>query len=254
MENTLVSAILGAGTLGLYGFANQLPRFLCESAANPVWATLYVRALQKPQESVLRAYYGLNRALGIVLFPATVLAAASSSRIIGLFLGPAWHAVAIPLSILLPTFVFTALGGQTSALLFAKGRGGFQLWMSGSFTVAKVLAVLLASRFGLITVAAAVGMVNIVCGFVAIIAPARIIGTSPRTLFRGLLAPFGCAMVAGMLGERLLSAFDTSLPTLILVQLASILFYVGLLILLERDRLSEDIMTLHGLVRKQPAR
>lgn len=42
-ENTLVTSILGANTVGIYGFANQIPRFLCEGVSNPLWAIFMCR-------------------------------------------------------------------------------------------------------------------------------------------------------------------------------------------------------------------
>lgn len=249
-ENALVSSKFGANTLGVYGFANQIPRFLCESASNPLWAVLYVQAVQKPEEAVIRTYYQFSRLLGIVLFPVTLLSAVASSQIIGLFLGVAWHTAALPLSILLATATFPTIGGLSSALVYARGRGGLQLWISGSLIVARVLVVLAAGSLGLDGIAAAIGAVNVAYGFVAIVVPARVAGTSPRILLRGMLAPFGCAVVAGAACEMLLHVCGSQTHTLILAEFVSLLVYLGLLVMLERPRLTEDIAMLRALLKK----
>ncbi|WP_158931646.1 oligosaccharide flippase family protein [Acidisphaera sp. S103] len=249
-ENALISTILGANILGVYGFANQIPRFLCESASNPLWAVLYVQAVQKPEEAVIRAYYRFSRLLGIVLFPVTLLSAVASSQIIGLFLGVAWHAAALPLSILLATSTFPTIGGLSSALVYARGRGGLQLCIGGSLIAARVLVVLAAGSLGLDGIAAVIGAVNVAYGIVAIMVPARVVGTSPRVLLHEMLAPFGCAMAAGAACEILLHIFGSQTHTLILAEFVSLLVYLGLLVMLEHRRLIEDIAMLRALLKK----
>lgn len=253
IENTLITGRLGASILGAYGFANQIPRFLCESASNTVWALLYVQAVQKPQESVRRAYYEFSRALGIVLFPITILSAVGSSKIIDLFLGPAWHTAALPLSILFATSTFPAIGGLNSALIYAKGYGGLQLGLSCGLIIGRVCAVMGTGSLGLVSVAAAVGAVNVVYGIIAAILPARVIGTSPLILSRGLVAPFCCSIAAGAACEMLLRMFGTQTLTFILAVFVSLLLYLGLLLMLERRRLIGDIVMLRALIEKQAA-
>jgi O-antigen/teichoic acid export membrane protein len=250
-ENALVSSKLGANTLGAYGFANQIPRFLCESASNPLWAVLYVQAVQKPEEAVVRNYYQFSRLLGTVLFPVTLLSAVASSQIIGLFLGAAWHATALPLSILLATSTFPTIGGLSSALVYARGAGGLQLWISGSLITARVLVVLAARSLGLDGIAALIGAVNVAYGFIAVMVPARIVGTSPGVLLRGMFAPFGCAVAAAGACEMLLHSFGSQIHTLVLAVFISLLLYLGLLAMLGRQRLAEDIAMLRALCKKK---
>ncbi len=253
-ENTLITSILGTSILGAYGFANQIPRFLCESASNPLWAILYVQAVQKSHQAATRAYYEFSRALGIVLFPVTALAALASSRMIEVLLGPAWHSAALPLSLLLATSAFPAIGGLTSALLYAKGRGDMQLLISGTLICGRVLAVLAAGFLGLIGVAAVLGAINVTYSVIAVMVPARVIGVSPSILLRGLVAPFGCAVSAGAAYETLLSAFGSDIFTVIAGGLLSLLLYVALLIALERGRLFGDLAMLRSILGKSSGR
>jgi O-antigen/teichoic acid export membrane protein len=252
-ENALITSILGASTLGVYGFASQIPRFLCESASNPIWAILYVQAVQKSPESVIHSYYTFSRWLGIVLFPITLFAAVASSHIIRLVLGPAWHTAALPLAILLTTSTFPAIGGLTSALIYAKGRGGVQLGLSSSLALGRALAVLAGGLLDLNGVAAVVGAVNVAYGITAVTAPAGMVGVSPQVLLRGLLAPFGCAITAAAVCEMLLCIFGSQILTLISAEFVSLVLYFGLLIVLERRRLIGDIAMLRLLLSRQPA-
>lgn len=252
-ENAFITSKLGASTLGVYGFANQIPRFLCESLSNPMWAILYVQAVQNAPDIVVRAYYEFSRWLGIVLFPITFLAAVASSEIIRLFLGPAWHAAAVPVAILLATSIFPTIGGLTSALTYAKGRGDVQLGLSSGLVVGRILAVLAAGLLGLNGVVAIIGTVNVAYGIAAVIIPAGMIDVSLKVLVRGLLAPFGCAIMAALAFEMLLRTFGSQTITLIFTALVSFVLYIGLLIALERRRLISDIAMLGGLLKKQPA-
>ncbi len=252
MENVIISSMLGASTLGIYGFANQIPRFVCESASNPFWAILYIQAVHKPLDIVVRVYYQFSRALGIVLFPITMLAAVASSQIIAICLGPAWHNAAIPLSIILVTSTFQIFGGLAGALLYAKGRGDLLLSLGVGLTVGRVLAVLTAGWLGLTGVATMIGVANIAYGIIAVVGPARVIGISPLLLWRGLWMPLLCAVLSGAACAILLNIFGSQALTLVIALLLSLVLYVGLLVILEPRRLLSDIEALRALIRRQP--
>jgi O-antigen/teichoic acid export membrane protein len=253
MENVLISSMLGANTLGIYGFANQIPRFVCESASNPFWAILYIQAVHKPLDAVVRVYYQFCRALGIVLFPTTMLAAVTSSPIIALCLGTAWHSAALPLSIILVTSTVQIFGGLAGALLYAKGRGDLLLRLGVGLTVGRVLAVLTAGWLGLTGVAAMLGVINVAYGLVAVIGPARAIGVSPRLLLSGLRVPLGCAGLSAAACSILLNMFGSEAAGLIIALLVSFVLYVGLLAILEHRRLISDIEAIRVLLRGRPA-
>jgi PST family polysaccharide transporter len=250
IETTLVGSLMGAGTLGFYGFGNQVPRFLTESVSNPLWAVLYVQGLQKPRDVVARAYCDFSRALGVVLFPTTMIAAVVSAPAIALFLGVAWDPLATPMAILLATSVFPTLAGLSSALMFAEGQGACWFWTSSGMIVARIVAVAAGSGFGLTAVAALLGIVNVAYFLVIAVGISRRIGVSARMLLGGLAVPFACAVATAAPCALLIDRLGTDLLMLAGVVLASLLAYAGLLVALERRRLAADLGKIMALVRR----
>ncbi len=252
IETALVSLMLGTSALGLYGFAVQVPRFLCESASNPIWSVLYVLTLQRPQAEIEQTFYRLCRGLGLILFPATFLAGAASPEIIALFLGPSWRPVALPLAFLLLTSSFATIGAQTSALLFAKGRSDVQIWISLGMVVGRVLAAASTGLAGLTGAALLLGIVNLAGGYAALAFPARTLGLSPSKVIAGLSLPCLAALLAAASTRMLLGELGPGLLSLSAALVVSSLVYVGVLMATERRRLVEDLAGLRVSLR-QPA-
>ena len=176
----------------------------------------------------------------------------TSEKIVELLLGPAWHAVALPLSILLAATPFQVFGGLTGALVYAKGRGRMQFWISNILIVGRVAAVLVAGWVGITYVATIVAIITIIYSFVAVSISAEVAGICPPLLWRGLLAPFVCAITACGVCEVAVYLFGSQILTLVIAVIGSFLLYIGLLVMLEPRQLLDDIAMFRALVRKQP--
>ena len=66
-----------------------------------------------------------------------------------------------------------------------------------------------------------------------------------------MFAPFGCAVAAAGACEMLLHSFGSQIHTLVLAVFISLLLYLGLLAMLGRQRLAEDIAMLRALCKKK---
>ena len=80
IENLMFGRVFGAANLGSYTFSNQVSRFLCEAAGNPIWGALYSHALREDARAVEPLHATLSRLLASALFPASALLAAAAPR------------------------------------------------------------------------------------------------------------------------------------------------------------------------------
>ena len=143
IENVLYGRAFGAVGLGVYTFANQAPRFICEAASGPVWAALYAFALREPAERLATTQVNLVRLLSSLVFPAAALLSASAPEVLFVVLGPKWIEAGKLLRVLVPFYALGVVGAQSSATQLARGRGGLYFWFSLTMAVARVAAVAL---------------------------------------------------------------------------------------------------------------
>ena len=141
IENVLYGRAFGAVGLGVYTFANQAPRFICEAASGPVWAALYAFALREPAERLATTQVNLVRLLSSLVFPAAALLSASAPEVLSLILGPKWAEAGDLLRLLIPFYALNVVCAQTGAVLIARGRGWTLFWLSLGLTLGRVGAV-----------------------------------------------------------------------------------------------------------------
>ena len=132
VENLLYGRAFGAAGLGLYTFANQAPRFVCEAASGPgMGGALRARAA-RARAGRRDTHANLVRVLATIVFPAAALIAATAPEILRVILGPKWDAAAALLRILIPFYALNVVAGQSGAVLLARGRGWLLFWLSAA--------------------------------------------------------------------------------------------------------------------------
>jgi PST family polysaccharide transporter len=253
-ENTLVGRFLGAPLLGAYSFGNQVPRFLCEAASNPVWSSLYVQALRGERPALLPTYYRLSRLLGLILLPSTVLVAVVAPQIVPLLLGSSWRAAIPVIVVVLPAYALNVIGGQSSALLYAYGRSDISFRIAVGLAAARVGAVALAPLVGLQGVAIGIGVACALAGCAYVVFPARAIGSNPWQIAKELSGALAAAAISGVLCKGLLMLHTAGLVWTLIVFVISGTVSLGVLTLVEGRRLAEDIDMIRQMLGRRPER
>jgi O-antigen/teichoic acid export membrane protein len=240
MENFLVDRIFGTVLLGSYNFANQVSRFATDSASNVVWAALYVQALTEGKDKIIVLHQQLCRLLGVMLFPATFLAAAAAPELINFMLGPKWPDLTFLLRIFLPLYALTSICAQTSPLLLAYGRFEIQFRCVVGLSVGRVLALCLGFWIGLHGAVYGVATVTILFCLAMIVIPAKVIGFRPHLVLLGLVRPAvssAVATVAFLLFESILAP---SVTWTLICLAGGFLVYAMCMLLIDRKGLKED--------------
>ena len=248
VENTMLSNFLGAAKLGIYSFGNQVPRFVCEAASNPIWHGLYVQAIHADREVTISRYYQAVRLLSLVLIPSTMVGAVLAPRLLPMLLGPAWSASIPIIVIILPSYALAVIGQQSSAMLYAYGRGDVWLWITAGLAVSRVLAVAVAPIAGLLGVAAGISLSNILYACACVFVTAPIVGYKPWRVVgetRGAFVSAACAAAACF---WLSAVLPHGLGGMIAAAGVAVVAYLGMLLLVEGRKLARDIAALRRML------
>ncbi len=248
MENTMLSNFLGAAKLGIYSFGNQVPRFVCEAASNPVWHGLYVQAIHADRDVTTNRYYQAVRLLSLVLLPSTMVGAVLAPQLLPMLLGPAWNASIPIIMIILPSYALAVIGQQSSAMLYAYGRGDVWLWITAGLAVSRILAVATAPFAGLLGVAVGIALSNILYAGACVFITAPIVGYRPWRVVgesRGAFISAACAAAACFGLSRI---FPHGLWGMVASASGAVFTFLGVLLLLEGGNLARDIAALRRIL------
>ncbi len=249
LENVCLGQALGTASVGIYSFSNQIPRFVSEAISNPLWLSLYIRALREEKSDIIALHRQFSRLLGMILFPITALFLVTAPELIPFFLGEKWAGATLLLQILLPAYVLSVLGTQNGAVLLACNRYGFQLYTMIGLSIAKVAAVCLGLWFGLTSVAYGVASVNAVYALVMIFGPAAITGCEPLPVLRALVGPLAASFFAGGVAWTGQRYCGDHIAGLVFSLAMGAIAFGAAIVLLDRKHLVSDLSGLRDMVR-----
>jgi len=249
-ENFLLDRIFGTALLGNYTFANQVSKFATDSAANVVWAALYVQALTGERSQIVILHRKLCRLLGVTLFPAMFLAAAAAPELIDLLLGPKWVDLAFFLQVLLPLYSFSVVCSQSAPILLAYGRFDIQFWSIVGLSLGRVLAVFLGLWIGLAGTVYAIVAVTIVFCVAMLVIPVKTTGCKPLPMLAGLVSPFISSVVAVGAFLLLIKEYPSATWTFTCLGVGFSVYMVCMA-LIDRKNLIEDWSTIRRILSRR---
>jgi PST family polysaccharide transporter len=250
-ESVLADRIFGTALLGSYNFSNQISKFATDAASNVVWSALYVQALTEPRERVVVLHRQLCRLLGVLLFPATFLAAAAAPELIEVTLGPKWPDLAFMIRVLLPIYTVSAIGAQTGPILLAYGRFDIQFWCMLAFSTGRLLAVGLGYWLGLHGVIYGVGAITVLFGAAMLVLPANATGCRPVPVLLGLVRPVVSSLIATGAFLLLNNVTSPSLALTLASLTGGLFVYVLCMLLIDREELHQDWQSAHRVLRSR---
>ena len=247
-ENLAYGQAFGPAALGGYTLANQIARFLCEAAGNPLWGSLYAYAVRADPGEVRVLHARLTRVLASALFPAAALLTASAPEVFDFALGPAWSRATTLVQILLPSYALNVVASQGSAILLAGGRAGTVFWTLAILSLLRLLAVLAGPWIGVVGVACGVAAANVVFAILMVGVLGRV-GSGPASVvLKGLAAPLAASIAAGLACRGLLMWRPEGPAWTVSSLCAGGSLYLIALIVLERKTFLSDAVALRRLV------
>ncbi len=251
IEAGLFSHFLGTRSLGLYTFANQVPRYVCESVGNITWDLLYVQSLRVEREKAVSFHLQICRILALILFPIAFLISGSAHELIGIFLGSKWSSAAPLLAILLPVYVFNAIANQSGAILLVNLRYNIQFFCTVGLSIGRILAVCTAPWFGLWGVALVIVFANAAYVLAMMVLPAPITGCNFRPVVATISGPLISSLYAGLACYAINLFESQSIFKFLISIIVGLLTYCCIICLVDRAKLSNDIKTILKLFLKR---
>ena len=198
LESVLIARLVGTYFLGAYSFANQAPRFICESVSNALWAALYAQAVQPENEArAVRSYSIVLRVFSLLVFPVAVLIAVDAHRLVLGLLGTRWLSAVFILRVLLVSYALNIAGGFGSALLYAKGRSGIQLRITLEAVFIRLASVAIIPWVGITGMAIGFGIANLEVFLRGTYAVSRHFPLPLRAQFRLMAGPAIASVLVG---------------------------------------------------------
>jgi PST family polysaccharide transporter len=254
IENMVFGRIFGASTLGAYTLANQMCRFLCDAAGNPLWGSLYAHSLHERDPRVLAAFHArLSRLLASLLFPTTFIVSACAPQLIEIIMGPRWAAAARMMQMLAPFFAIGSVGNLCGAILLAEGRNAPILRIAIGLAVLRILAVCIGFMASPAAVALGAGLAYVASALCLFAALSATRGTSLRKLADPIVAPFASALAGGLSCLIATTFFPHGWLGTMAAMAVGLLACLGAMMLLEGTRLRSDIAALRRLATERAA-
>ena len=247
-ESLLFGNNFGAGTLGAYNFANQVPRFLFEAFSNPSWSALYAQSLSEQQKRLLQIYYKICRLMAFITFPTAAVLTAAGPEILSQALGPNWDQAGVFLQILAPGYALSITASMGTAILLALNANLIFLTTTLLLGIGRVMGVaaghyiLAWEAVWLVTISNTIYAL-IVCSFVV-----RIAGANFISIGKEIAGSFLAALVSGGVCWGILKIADGGLLILGAAIFAAVACYFTTMFAIEGKNLKNEFAFLRSIM------
>jgi len=254
-DKLLIGRFIGTGALGLYSrayFLMLLPLSQIVAVLGPVMLPA-LSSIKDDKERVRRAYLRAMRLITFLSFPLMFgLAVVAEPFVMGL-LGPEWTGVVPLIQILAFVGMIQSICNPVGWIYTSQGRTDWMFWWGiagGSTLIASIVIGILLG--GVVSVAWAYLVGNLLILIPCIAIPGRLIGMRARDVFREVAGNLACATgMAGLVwvvARRLPEAMNSLLALVILVSLGVIAY--AAIVLISRQPALNDF---RGLARQAAA-
>jgi PST family polysaccharide transporter len=209
----MVGRLLGTTTLGLYGIAWDLLRFVPDrlhSVAGRVTLPTFCR-LQDDNHALCEAYTAFTNYLGRIVLPMIGCAAVAAPDLLGGVFGARWVAAATSMRLLSIGLALNGLYTGVGAIYYAKDHPSFDIYIHSIRLALLVLVVWSLAPAGLFGVSAGMSAMESAISFGAQLLVCFLIGLRFTDWMASTLPGFRLAllcMIATMGGKMLASVFD----------------------------------------------
>lgn len=242
-EQLFIGSFLGAASLGFYAVGNRMLRLLFQvtsSLIDRVAFPLYSR-LQGNAPRLVRAHYKSTAFAALIAFPAFTATVALAPDFVPVFFGTKWMDSVPIMQILAFLGVVQILTYMNGTMMKALGKPSWQMVIVVVTTVLKVLAFLIAVKFGIIAVAVASLCVG------CVVAPAyywtvhRLIPIRLGAYLNHIKGPLVASLLAGaaMFGIRSVLGDSSPLVTLLVGAAGGAVIYLASIRVISRSLAAE---------------
>lgn len=158
----LVGRLLGSSSLGFYGMAWDLLRFVPDrlhKVAGRVTFPAFAR-MQDNNQELAHAFREFSAYIARFVLPIMVLVAIAAPEFIEVIYGPKWMPTVVPLRLLSIGFILVGLRIGIGSVYYAKDHPSFDIYLHGVRLAVLLATVIPIASFGLGAVSAGMGLVE----------------------------------------------------------------------------------------------
>jgi PST family polysaccharide transporter len=201
----LTGRLLGASALGVYQLAYNLPHIVLTHFSETISEVLFpiYCKVQDDHARFRRGFTSTVMLISLVTFPCMAGLAVVAPEFVRAVYGSKWELAIAPMQILCLAAAANSIFNPLGSLFHSKGRPDIGLKWSLVMLPTTVLAVVLAARWGVGGIAAAMSGLAL-CSFVVVKVTIRLIGLRFSDYLRALAPAFtgSAAMAAALLAAR----------------------------------------------------
>jgi lipopolysaccharide exporter len=247
----VVGAMLGTTALGYYGMAYKLPELLIENVLwifSTVALSAYSRAKVISAEVLTAGMLRATRILSIYGLTAGAILAVIAPEAVPVLFSPQWAPAVTPMVLISLALGFMAVGWASGDVFTANGRPGTLVALDIPATVILIAGFVVAADHGLVGVALALLIFNLLYCVARLALVRYAHGTSWIRLLTAVAPAVVIAAVTGGVGLLVRSFLPSGqFVTLVLVSVACTLTAIGASLVFARS----TVVELAGLVRRR---
>jgi PST family polysaccharide transporter len=219
LDALLIGRVLGATELGWYTLAYKLMLYPVQHVSAVVGRVMFpvYSRWQDDHARFRRAFVRVSAAIATITFPVMVGVMAVSGPLVEVVLGPEWAPVAMLLFILAPLGMIQSLVTPLGGIYQATGRTGLFFVWGVAASALMALAFVVGVRWGLVGVATAYAVAQMLGAYPSFRVPFGLIGLPMRDFFGAVWRPFACSAGMGLVVAAVPLALGDATPLQVLV-------------------------------------
>ena len=251
-NRAIVGRFLGGAGLGLFTMAETLaeaPHRISSAAIHQLSLPIFAK-LQREEAELRKYFLTITKYLALAALPLQIGMALVASDLVVVLLTAKWSSMVALFQIFCVGNLFYILTLPPYPLLAARGKASTLLKFNAAAALASVAAILLGTRFGLLTVGIAWLVAFVAFKIVLLQLALRELAVRPRTFIQGILPPFiaAAAMSAALLTARHFGVTGGApLQRLVFEVILGAAVYVAMLLLVDRRLIGEVKSIIHHM-------
>jgi O-antigen/teichoic acid export membrane protein len=199
LDQLLIGRFIGPSSLGIYSRAYSLMLMPLSQVSRMVGRVMFpaLSSIQDDKPRVKRIYLKSIAVIALITFPMMTGLFAVSDHFILALLGDKWVAAIPVLRIFCWVGLLQSIATTTGWIFYSQGRTGTDFMLTASFTAFYALGFFIGIRWGIMGVALAYAICNVVLWYPSWAIPGRVIGLTFSEMIRSLSSTFFCAFIMG---------------------------------------------------------
>ncbi|MFA6217527.1 MAG: lipopolysaccharide biosynthesis protein [Candidatus Omnitrophota bacterium] len=229
LDYLVIGKFLGALSLGYYFLAFSITHYFNDYIAPIFFKVLFpfLSRIHNEDNLLKEIYLKTVQSAALLSFPLYLVICINAKEFVYLIFGEKWLTTVLLLQILCIRGLLKSLyRGVTKAVVYAKGRPDISFQWAVSYCIVNCIFILLGLRYGIVGVAAAVTISEIICSPIIILKTGGLIGIAPKTYLKNIMPIVAATTIMVLLLVSLNTLFPEKMEYLVLKMVSVTVIYI----------------------------